>query len=139
VYRLHVKSPFTDLPKPALDIVKNWHTKQTLVKSAITNLNKICETDMDHKQMPIYYRSICLKMLSESVSLLSLVYEDVANPQLELELVAHEHTEKVPDTLTSCLGGLHIPQDTRGHQTSQLLKHIFQSFQSTVKFTILSY
>jgi hypothetical protein len=67
-------------------------------------------------------------MLSESVSLLLLVYEDVANPGLELELVSHEHTETVPDNLTSCLGGLYIPQDTRSHQTSQLLEHIFQGF-----------
>lgn len=78
--------------------------------------------------MPIYYGSICLKILSESVSLLLLVFEDVANPQLGLELDAHEHTEKVPDTLTSSLGELHIPQDTRGHQTSQLLERIFDSF-----------
>jgi len=89
--------------------------------------------------MPIYYGSICLKMLSESVSLLLFVYEDVANPQLELELVAHEHTEKVPDTLTSSSGGLHIPQGTRGHQTSQLLEHIFHSFRSTVKYIRLPY
>lgn len=94
---------------------------------------------MEHMQMPIYYESICLKILSESVSLLLLVYEDVANPQLELELVAHGHTEKAPDTLTSSLGGLHIPQDTRGHQTSQLLENILHSFLSTVKYTILSY
>lgn len=94
---------------------------------------------MENIQMPIYYGSICLKILSESMSLLLLVYEDVANPQLELELVVHEHTEKVPDTLTSSLGGLHIPQDTRGHQTSQLLEHIFHSFLSTVKYTKLSH
>jgi hypothetical protein len=96
---------------------KNWNTQQIAVNSAITNLNKIYETDMEHIQMPIYYGSMCLKILSESVSLLLFVYEDVANPQLELELVVHEHTEKVLDTLTSSLGGLHIPQYTRDHQT----------------------
>ena len=78
--------------------------------------------------MPIYYGLTCLKIWSESVSLLLLVYEDVANPQLELELVAHGHTETVPDTLTGSLEGLHIPRDTRSHQTSQLLEHKLHSF-----------
>jgi hypothetical protein len=52
------------------------------------------------------------------------LYEYVANPESELKMVAHEHTEKVLDTQTSSSEGPHIPQDIRGHQTSQLLKQI---------------
>jgi hypothetical protein len=70
-----------------------------------------------------------VQIFIKTKTLLALaVCEDAVNPQLGLRLVAHEHTEKVLDSQTSFSEGPHIPQDTSGHQTSQLLKQILYSY-----------
>lgn len=67
-------------------------------------------------------------LINTKTLLVFAVREDAANPQLELRLVAHEHTGKVPDTLTSSPKEPYTPQDTSGHQTSQLLKQTLYSY-----------
>jgi hypothetical protein len=71
-----------------------------------------------HNQISVIFLQI---FINTKTLLEQAVHEDVANLQLGLRLVAHEHTEMVLDTQTSSSEGPHIPQDTGSHQTSQLL------------------